>query len=152
MGSDYNIPRTPLTPKQCAEKIAKNNKLKVALIMGREGDGLTNEELLECDCVVTIPTSLQYPVMNASHAASIIFYELFKARSESKSTDHIAPATAVEKMVLLDVVEDVLAQMPFVTEDKRETQRRVWKRLVGKSFMSKREITALIGFLKKMKK
>ena len=151
LGSDYNIPRVPITPKQFAEKIREHPDLNVAFLIGREGDGLTNEEILECDFLVNIPTSLEYPVMNASHAASIIFYELFQSRDIRKSNDHIASANEIDKKVLLALVEEIIEKTEFATEEKRETQRKLWKRLVGKSFLTKRESQALIGFLKKMK-
>ncbi len=151
LGTDYNIPRIPITPQQFAEKMALHNDVNVALLIGREGDGLTNEEILECDFVVTVPTSLQYPVMNASHAATIILYELFQASHAQKITDHIASASAVEKKILLSLVDEILENIAFATEEKRETQRLLWKRLIGKSFLTKRESMALIGFLKKLK-
>ena len=43
-----------------------------------------------------------------------------------------------------------LDKMEFATPQDRETQEKVWKRIVGKSFMSKREAFALMGFLRKL--
>ena len=76
LGTDYNIQRSPITPEQLAEKINVNQK--IGIIFGRESSGLTNEEISLCDFVVSIQSSKIYPVMNLSHAATIIFYELFK--------------------------------------------------------------------------
>ena len=60
-----------------------------------------------------------------------------------------APTLKIKKRIL-DEVEKVLQELPFATEEKRETQRRVWKRMIGKSFLTKREAMAIIGFLKKL--
>ena len=32
----------------------------IALLFGREGDGLNNQEIEQCDILVTIPTSDEY--------------------------------------------------------------------------------------------
>ncbi len=47
---------------------------KVALVFGPEGKGLLNEQLVECDVLVTIPSWEGYPILNLSHAVSIICY------------------------------------------------------------------------------
>jgi TrmH family RNA methyltransferase len=153
LGADYNIPRSPIRPDNIAQTIAKlreEENVNIAIILGREGDGLTNHEILLCDFIVTIPTFPEYPVMNISHAATIIFYELFKQTADEKIDEHIKFATDSEKKVLLELVDKLLKSTEFSTEEKRETQRKVWKRLVGKSFMTKREAMALIGFMKKL--
>ena len=47
---------------------------KVALVLGPEGKGLLNQQLVECDVLVTIPTWEGYPILNLSHAVAIICY------------------------------------------------------------------------------
>ena len=154
LGADYNIPRSTIRIKQLAEKIAeleaKKSDAKITILIGREGDGLNNHEINLCDFMVTIPTFPEYPVLNASHAASIIFYELFKHSTDIKIDDHIEFATDSEKKILMQLVNQLLDTMEFATEEKRETQVKVWKRMVGKSFLTKREAMALIGFMKKL--
>lgn len=149
LGSDYNIPRNPLTPEQLAEKISKVNG-KIGILIGREGTGLNNEEIKKCDFVVAIPTSKKYPTMNISHAVSILLYELFKRLGNGKIDDHINFATKKDKEIILRYVDKALDRMEFSTKEKKETQRIVWKRIVGKAMLTKREAFALIGFLKKL--
>ena len=47
---------------------------KIAYVFGPEDIGLTNQELNECDLLVTIPSWEGYPILNLSHAVSIICY------------------------------------------------------------------------------
>ena len=42
--------------------------------------------------------------------------------------------------------------MEFRTPEEKATQRTLWRRMVGKSFMTNREAMALMGFLRKWKK
>ncbi|MCP3685611.1 MAG: RNA methyltransferase [bacterium] len=145
IGSDYNIPRCPIKPEELA---AKNLKGKIALLIGRESSGLTNEEILKCDFIVSIPVSKTYPALNMSHAAAIIFYELFKKKNTKSA---IAPISKKEKEIIFQKVDKILENMSFTTEQKKETQRRVWKRMIGKAMLTKREAFALLGFLRKLK-
>ncbi len=150
IGSDYNIPRVPISPEQFALTI--NKKAKIALLFGRESHGLTNHELKLCDFIITIPTSKNYPAMNISHAVAIVLYELFKSSKKTKLGDKITPMSKKEKEVILKKVDNILEKMYFATEQKRETQRKVWKRLITKSMLTKREAFALLGFLGKLEK
>lgn len=149
IGSDYNIPRSPITPKELALIIKP--KTKTGIVIGREGHGLKNEEILQCDFIVTIPASRKYPTLNISHSVGVILYELFQALSEKKSSDHIVYATKKEKDQLMKMLNSTLAKLDFVTKEKKQTQVKVWKRLIGKSFLTRREAFALMGFFKKLK-
>jgi tRNA C32,U32 (ribose-2'-O)-methylase TrmJ len=103
-----------------------------------------------CDFIVNIPTSKEYAALNISHAAAIVFYELFKEQAVKAMDEKYRLAGKEEKQLILGLIEKLLDKTGFSTKEKKETQRRVWKRLVGKSFMTKREAYALIGFLKKL--
>lgn len=148
IGTDYNLNRTPIT----AETLAKMQlKGKVGILFGREDHGLNNEELEMCDIIITIPSSKKYPTMNVSQAAVIVLYELFKYSPKIKTGDNIKAATRQQKDILLKVIEEKTQKMSFSTTYKRETQKRVWKKVIGKSHLSRREIMALFGFMKKIK-
>jgi TrmH family RNA methyltransferase len=159
IGRDYNILRSPITPIQLAERLAAINtkKSKIGILIGRESSGLTNEEIKMCDFTVTIPTSKKYGTMNLSHAAAIILYEIFRASCEGNTTNknivsHISPINLKEKEQLLKMLDAAMEHMDFLNDDKKETQRMVWKKMISKSFLSKREAYALMGFLKKTRK
>jgi TrmH family RNA methyltransferase len=153
LGTDYNIPRSPLTPAQLAKAIAPaygRKSPQVGIVLGPEGSGLTNEELRRCDYSVTIPAGRKYPTLNVSHAAAIILYEIFQRAAEETQSSHIRLATGFEKKKILELLEDALTVVPFANEDKRDTQRLVWRRVVSKAFLTKREAFALMGFLRKV--
>ncbi|MBM3200249.1 RNA methyltransferase [Candidatus Woesearchaeota archaeon] len=143
--TDYNIPRLPVRP----EDLRILNKSSV-ILFGREDSGLTNEEILNCDFIVSIPASKKYKTLNVSHSAAIIFYEIFK-NNQSCSHEHIRMACGKDKDLLLKIIYKSLGRLKFSTPDKKETQRRLWKRVVGKSYLTKREFQAMCGFFKKIK-
>ena len=147
IGSDYNLRRNTISPEDLAKLDLKG---EVGLIIGREGDGLNNKELDQCDILVTIPSSVKSPTLNVSHAASIVLYELFKASGKEKLGDKTEFATRIEKDKLMELLQEKIKKLNFDNEDKEETQLVVWKKLVGKGNLTKREAMALFGFLKKI--
>ncbi len=153
LGSDYNLPRTPLTPGQLAERVAEADaETRVALVFGRESDGLRNEEIGRCDFTVSIPADAGYPTLNLSHAVAILLYELTKKEKGEELQKVFPLVKPAEKRQLKRLIDEALDSMDFPTADKRETQRVLWHRLVGKSFLSQREALALMGFLKRAKR
>lgn len=147
LGTDYNLPRSPLTPEQLFPLKDKNT----CILFGSEESGLTNEEISKCDFALTIPTSKKYPALNISHAVAIICYEIFRTEKEHVAS-HIKPAGSKEKDILARLFDDALKNLDFTTETKRETQRKAFKNLIGKSFLTRREAYALMGLMKKIKR
>lgn len=150
LGTDYNIPRSPLTPKQLAGKI--NMKQKLGIMIGRESKGLTNKEISKCDFVVSIPAHNKYPTLNISHAVAVILYELYKAKGKNKSNSEIKAAGKEYKNVLNKKMGGLLDSLDFATKEKKETQRVVWKRIFGKAMLTKREAFAAMGLISKLEK
>ena len=153
LGTDYNIPRSPVTPDQLADilpegALSSSKSPNIAILFGREGIGLRNEEVLDADFVLTIPTQRGYPTLNLSHSVAIVAYEVSKHRSTRKVHSHIPLATNLERRQLTKMLDEVLDRLDFATKERKETQKKVWKRVFSKSFMSKRESFAVMGFFR----
>ncbi|MBF0376388.1 MAG: RNA methyltransferase [Desulfamplus sp.] len=68
------------TPEPAGETIAKiDDGIRCSLVLGREDNGLTTEELTLCQHFITIPTDDGFPSMNLSHSLGILLYEIAKA-------------------------------------------------------------------------
>ena len=148
VGTDYNLVRSPITPKQLALTLPAS--ANVGLVFGREGNGLYTHEIEQCGFVVTIPASKTYSTLNLSHAIAVVLYELFVSRTEDTSTSHIRSMSAKEHEQTLKMLDSILEKMSFASEQKRQTQRTLWKKMLAKSFLSRREAFALMGFLRKL--
>jgi TrmH family RNA methyltransferase len=151
VGTDYNISRSPLSPSELAQKLKSiSPEKKIGLVIGREGKGMFNEEIERCDFVVTVPSSTEYPTLNISHAVAVLLYELYTAFSEQTSTSHITPIGKPEKNQIMRMFDDVFDGMRWETKEKKETQQKLWKKIVGKSMLTKREAYGVMGFLRKV--
>ena len=66
-----------LEPRECGEKlISEVPKYPVALVFGRENNGLSNEELQLCHFHVCIPANPDYSSLNLAAAVQTLCYEV----------------------------------------------------------------------------
>ena len=67
--------RTALTPEEAVARLAEQSRRgRVALVLGSEQRGLSNEELAHCADVLVIPTDEVQPSMNLAQAAAVLLY------------------------------------------------------------------------------
>ncbi|MDY6778147.1 MAG: RNA methyltransferase [Candidatus Nanohaloarchaea archaeon] len=136
-----NVLRNAVTPGQMAER-AQDVEGDIGIVLGRESTGLNNEELEQCDFVVTIPASDDYPVMNITHAAAVIFYELFKHRSDGTAA---VASSREEKEALDNTFKSILSKLDYSESERRRIQRCITN-FIGRSFLQQKEAHTLLGF------
>lgn len=133
--------RIPITPAEFARRVADVDGT-VAVLFGREDFGLFDEELRRCDLLVSIPTSKAYPILNVSHAAAIVLYEL----SGRRPTGRVRKASGAETERLHDAFADMLAATDYPAH-KVDRTKIMFRRIVGRAVPTKWEFHALIGVL-----
>ena len=141
-GKDKKHLRKNLTPEAFTSKM-QDMEGTVGIMFGREDYGLYNEELEKCDAVVTIPTSRDYPILNISHAATIVFYELFNA-DIGGGTRAIKQASGFEKDKMLAQFTDFLDVIEYPEHKKKKTIV-MFQRILGRAVLSKWEFHTLMG-------
>lgn len=120
----------------------------VALLLGREDKGLTNDALDRCHRVVTIPTDASYPSLNLGHAAIVMLYELALARGAEtrafKAPRRAAePAAAEELERLFADVDRALAAIDFFKTRNAEGIMRTMRELAHRTPLDLREVKLL---------
>ena len=146
-GGSYNLSRIPLRPEQLSKSININNK--IAILFGREGDGLSNKEIEDCDICVSIPTDPTYPILNISHAAAIIFYELFKNKHEFP-VEGLEESTLLEKEYLIKDMEELIGKLD-IPDHKKRNGLKTFKNIINRAFITGREAHTLKGILRRLK-
>lgn len=101
-----------------------------------------------CDIIVSIPTDPGYPIMNISHAAAIIFYELFKNRNEFP-VEGLEEATRVEKEYLLKDMENIIKKLD-IPKHKEKTGIKSFKNIINRAFITGREAHTLKGIFRRI--
>lgn len=72
-----NLPWPLVNPREMAAQVLSLPfDTRVAIVVGRERSGLTNEELSRCHCHVNIPANPEYSSLNVASAIQVLAYEL----------------------------------------------------------------------------
>ncbi len=143
--SPTSLLRSSVTPKELAHVVGATEG-KVALVFGREGTGLNDGELGRCDLVTTIPSAKDYLTLNLSHAAAIVFYELFPVNNTEPS--QILANEATKQKIL-----EMLSASAFsvgIKEYKVGIAVRTLRNIIGRSGIRRREASVLAGVLRKI--
>jgi tRNA/rRNA methyltransferase len=90
--------RVLLGPKEAASKLAREARRgRVALVLGGEKRGLSDEDLAVCQDVAVIPTATDQPSMNVSQAAAVLLYLCMRAQNELPAAEvPLAPGASLE--------------------------------------------------------
>jgi tRNA/rRNA methyltransferase len=125
---------------------------RILLVFGRENKGLSTAELRYCDLTVHIPLDSPLPVMNLSHAAAVLLYEISKI-SGLRKLEFAAqsPATGVEIAAFLRNVDDFLHGFGYYKKKERAHHRHQFSELVRHKNLSTEELRFLQGFLRAYK-
>lgn len=134
--------RIPMTPKEFAERM-KDYEEKVAILFGPEDTGLLQEDLVRCDVLVHIPSSKDYPVLNLSHAATIVIYELFQVRPKRGGP---RVTNDVEREKLFEFFDELLDAVNY-PDFRRERTKVMFRRMMGRAVPTKWEFHTIMGVL-----
>ena len=146
-GGSYNLSRIPLKPEELGKSMNVSNK--IAILFGREGNGLTNKEIDDCDICVSIPTDPTYPIMNISHAAAIIFYELFKNKHDF-GVEGLSESSDLEKEYLQKDMNALIDSLD-IPEHKKKNGKKTFNNIISRAFITGREAHTLKGILRRLK-
>ena len=144
-----NLVRTPWGIEDFSIKLSQI-KGRIGLVFGKESDGLSNEEILSCDFMVTIPINSPYNVLNLSHAVGIALYEIHKSLSGRKAFKYRV-ANEQEKAILLRMWDDMVDSLQIEDRMKRSIKLS-FRNLLGRAMISAREAHSLIGGFKQIRK
>jgi len=137
---DRNYARMPVPVREFAQHVSGYGE-KMAIVFGREDIGLFQEELNKCDILINVPTSENYPVLNLSHAATLVMYELFQFGNVTRRPE---PAERKEKDYMFDFFDDLMDAIDY-PEHRREDTSIMFRRMMGRSIPTKYEYNTIMG-------
>lgn len=139
-------------PWEFSERIYDVNQ-SIALVFGEEGKGLSIDDLLRCDYLVTLPTWEGYPITNLSHAVHTLTYELhryrvLKRQGHEKALPDIVPIhrgiSPEQRNVLRKSVEDIAKFLPG-GDERRISFTHSLTRALQRSGLEPDQTNRLIG-------
>ena len=141
---------TPLSPAAAAAAVRPPAvRDPLAVVLGPEDHGLSNEELKLCRWIVRIPTASRYASLNIAQAAAILLYELCaRPGSETPAAPRFRPATDAEMEAFYRHLRELLLDVGFLHADNPERIMFTLRRLLGRSGPDRRELKILRGIVR----
>ncbi len=139
-------------PWEFAKRVSSSQQ-SIALVFGEEGKGLSTEDLLRCDYLVTLPTWEGYPITNLSHAVHTLTYELHRFRvlerqGEDEALPDIVPIhrsiSPMQRQVLRKAIEDIAKFLPG-GDERRISFSHSLTRALQRSGLEADQTNRLIG-------
>ena len=143
---DKTAMRHFLLPEELPDRLSGVDG-RVAIVFGPEGKGLLNEQLAMCDLLVTIPTWDGYPILNLSHAVSIICFSWYVNTDASKpsgSGGRLLDPNLRSK--LRSEIKRLVESMP-TKEHKRKGIEETLLRVILRGLPKDDEIHRIIGLI-----
>lgn len=135
------------TPRELAPELhALAARGRVALLFGREDNGLSNEEIARCTHLLRIPTGNDYISLNLAQAVMICCYELFTARGDYEAPQEKSPPVeAGQRQRLLDLWRETMLMIGFMNEEKADHMMHGFQRIFSRGVRTADDAHILMG-------
>lgn len=129
------------------EIAALDAKARVAILFGREDNGLNNDELQRCNAHLQIPASPEYSSLNLAMAVQVVCYEIFQLAHVPDSASHWDRriATKGEVSGMLDHLDQALVDSGFLDGDNPGQTMTRLRRLFTRVELDETEVQILRG-------
>lgn len=136
-----------ILPEQLCQRINQTGEGTVAIVFGREADGLTDDELALCHMGLRIPTDDAFPSLNLSQAVQIVCYSLYRSLTPTMGFE---PITESRLQQLVDTVGESLHMINFYKQGERQEVQRFFRDIFARASLSERETQRLEKMFIKM--
>jgi TrmH family RNA methyltransferase len=135
-------------PRETAERIVPLlSENRIALVFGREVNGLEKEDLALCHELIAIPSSDAFPSLNLSHAVMVIAYELFLAAHAGLSAVERSLAPSEDLEQFFGHLQKALRDIGFLDGQNAEHMMSSLRQLFGRARLEPRDVSILRGIL-----
>lgn len=145
-----DIPIEIINPKEFAIEAKHRDYQNLAIVLGNEARGLTNEQLSLCSVGLHIPSNKNYSSLNIASSLQIILYEiLFESENEASYINKIDRSDIASYKALnnfLQHMDKVLKDINFIKDDRPMISRKI-NHIFKKAGLSEEEINILRGIL-----
>ena len=145
-----DIPIEIINPREFAIEANCRDHQNLAILLGNEARGLTNEQLSLCSIGLHIPSNKDYSSLNIASSLQIILYEML-VESEHEASyinkidrNDIAPYKVVNSF--FQHMDKVLKDIDFIKDDRPMISRKI-NHIFKKANLSEEEVNILRGIL-----
>tara|TARA_Y100001968_G_scaffold218310_1_gene200994 strand:- start:17190 stop:17924 length:735 start_codon:yes stop_codon:yes gene_type:complete len=146
----------PITPTEDALKwgLSSAGNTPTAIIFGREDRGLTNQELLLANKVLSLQTSDSYRSLNLSHSVAIVLHELLRLNENelnSKVGSENNPALPNQLDNFLNDAKSLLLEIGFLLDHTSEARMNKIRSLLQRAEVRAEEVSLIRGIVRQVR-
>ena len=122
----------------------------IAIVFGREDRGLSNEELLKANKVISLNTSDKYPSLNLSHAVAIVLHQLNQFNKLNLVKPNIKNSSPSNLITLEDCINDLgslLIDIGFLMKHTYKAKITKIKQLLIRAEVKDDEVALIRGII-----
>ena len=122
----------------------------IALVFGREDRGLSNEELLKANKVISRNTSENYPSLNLSHAVAIVLHQFNQFNEIDLLKPNRSKSTPANLITLEDCINDLgnfLVSIGFLMKHTYKAKMSKIKKLLIRAEIEEDEVALIRGII-----
>ena len=122
----------------------------IAIVFGREDRGLSNEELLKANKVISLNTSDNYPSLNLSHAVAIILHQLNQFNKLDLVKPNIKNSSPSNLIRLEDCINDLgslLIDIGFLMKHTYKAKITKIKQILIRAEVKDEEVALIRGII-----
>ncbi len=136
------------------KKTSSDHNEPIAMVFGREDRGLTNEELLCAQRIISLNQFSNYQSLNLSHAVAIVLYEYQKSKglnpiSKSKTSFNLAKAEELDNC--LKDAENILLEIGFLMKHTSKARMSKFKGLLQRADIKSEEVALIRGVVRQIR-
>jgi TrmH family RNA methyltransferase len=146
-----HLPWRVVEPREAAgEIVAGSARGNAAILFGAERTGLSNEDIEQCQLLLTIPTGPVYGSLNVAMAVQVVAYEVLLASRPAVAVDAsggVPLASATEMERFYEHLERVLEEVDFRDRTGEGHLMARLRRLFNRAVLDQNEVNILRGIL-----
>ena len=122
----------------------------IAIVFGREDRGLSNEELLKANKVISLNTSDNYPSLNLSHAVAIVLHQLNQFNKLNLVKTNIKNTSPTNLITLEDCINDLgslLIDIGFLMKHTYKAKTTKVKQMLIRAEVKDDEVALIRGII-----
>ena len=130
--------------------LKSNREETIALVFGREDRGLSNEELLKANKVISLNTSENYPSLNLSHAVAIVLHQYNQLNELDLLKHHTKISYPANLIKVEDCINDagsLLLDIGFLMKHTYKAKMTKIKQLLLRSEIKDDEVALIRGII-----
>ena len=139
---------TVQTPRVLAPEVLRlASHAPVAVVFGREDQGLHNDEIAQCTHLIRIPVDAHYQSLNLAQAVLIVAYELFSATGSyvSPVEEAVPLASQAMKSALMAKWRNAMLDIGFMDEQKADHMMQGFQRIFSRGVKTTPDARIMLG-------